>query len=456
MAFKFRIQDFFRSILQKPSLYLFVFLIIFSIDRHQRLEFNKAPFPGPFFDDVKEYYSFLPVIFTDHAPGENPYYEIKRTIGMAIMYSPAFITGHIIASFTGQVKDGYSEPYQWSFRWENILISLFALWFCRKNLLYFFNETITTIALACIYLGTNLFFYTYSLAGMPHTYLFFLISIFIYFSVKWVFENKSTSLIGMLSIGGLIVLIRPTDIIVFLFPLLLSVRNFTDLKNRFKLFFNKSGISFLGMILFLLPFVFQFMLTKKYTGLWYHNGYGDEHFFFNDPKVMQFLFSFRKGWLLYTPIMIFSLIGVMISAQKLKSFFPFLVTFLCLNIYILSSWWDWGYGGSFGSRVMIEWYAFLIFPFAVFVQWIWTVCSNRKITKYLIRFSALVLFLLLIEFNLFQSKQYQFQLIHWSGMNKKAYMFLFLRSDFSPEEIEYLHTLYSPPERAELINGNRD
>lgn len=450
-----KIQEFLNHIFQKPSLYLFVFFIIFSIDRHHRLEFEKDS-KGPFFDDVYEYYSFLPDVFikgTDAA--DKNLATSKRTIGMAVMYSPAFFIGQVIADPKQTKKDGYSEPYQWTFRWENIIICLLGLWFCRKGLLFFFNETISAISLICVFMGTNLFYYTYSVAGMSHTYLFFLYSVFIFFSINWIVKNKSSSLIWVFLVGGMIVLIRPSDIIIFLFPLLFNVNSFSSFSDRIKLFFHHRLFSLVSVLLFFIPIFFQLMIWKKYTGEYFHDSYYDERFFFNDPQIINFLFSFRKGWLVYTPIMAFSVIGIIISAKRLKSFFSFLVLFLCLNVYILSSWWDWAYGGSFGCRALIQSYAILIFPFSVFVSWIWEFHLSRNFLRYTIRLLFVIILFLLISLNLYQSKQYKFLIIHWNGMNKESYKYVFLRN-LTKEELVHLHSMATPPNPQKMIKGERD
>lgn len=39
------------------------------------------------------------------------------------------------------------------------------------------------------------------------------------------------------------------------------------------------------------------------------------------PHIINVLFSYRKGWLLYTPVMIFSLIGFYFLYKKIGRFF---------------------------------------------------------------------------------------------------------------------------------------
>jgi hypothetical protein len=450
------LQLFLKDILKRPSLYFFVFVIIFSIDRHHRYESSIDDENGPFYSDVFEYYSFLPEYFLDfkQVPEQN-FKTTKRTVGMAVMYAPAFFVGHWIAQYTGDVDDGYSPPYHWSIRWGSIIYCLLGLMFCRKNLLLFFKDPIVVIALACIFFGTNLFYYTYGSGEFPHSYLFFLNSAFIYFTLRWIREERSFFLLLLCLAGGMITLIRPTGIMVFLFPLLFNVTSTKAFKERIRFIFKKWLITFLAALLFLMPLLFQALIWKKYQGHYIYYSYRDEHFFFNDPQVVNFLFSIRKGWLIYTPIMIFSLAGIILSKNRLKEFFLFLLIYFILNVYVLSSWWEWSYGGSFGCRVLVESYAFLIFPFAVFVSWFWQFKKENKFRRNMIRVPLIFMFYLLIELNLFQTWQFKYGRIHWSGMNWETYKFVFLR-EITTEEANYLDTRFTPPDTERMKRGDRD
>ena len=140
----FLIKNIFSHIYRNASLYFFVFLVIFTIDRHHRYEISSnSEKYGPFELDVAEYYSFLPKFFYQNNDSVIANFQKKkRTIGMSIMYSPSFIVGHILAEYSGEKKNGYSEPYRWSIRWGSIIYCILGLLFCRKCLLLFFEDII--------------------------------------------------------------------------------------------------------------------------------------------------------------------------------------------------------------------------------------------------------------------------------------------------------------------------
>lgn len=449
----------YKYIFNKASLMFFVFLIIFTFDRHHRYEATVNPDLGPFESDVAEYYSYLPAFFY----GTPEQLELnckqnKRTIGMSVMYTPAFIAGDIIARSSGEKINGYSPPYQWPIRWGSILITISGLWFMRKSLLKFFNDTTTLITLVCIFFGTNLFYYTYSNGEMPHSYLFFFYSLFLYFSLKLILENKYKNIMWLGLIGGIIVLIRPTSGLIILFPLLFRITSLKDFKERIKiLLFQHRLHAFWALILFAAPLLIQMIIWNKYHGDYIYYSYAGERFFFNDPQVINFLFSYQKGWLIYTPIMLFSLIGILLARKRLNDFFGFLILFMPLNIYILSCWWDWGFGGSFGCRPLIESYAILAFPFALFINWCFSLFLKFSVGKVILRAFLVILLFLLIKLNLFQTWQYKYLIIHWAGMNEKAYKYVFLKEKLTKDQLIYLHnSLVIDIDVEKRKNGIRD
>ena len=442
----------------KLSLLLFIFIIVFTFDRHSRYEITTNPSLGPFEYDVGEYYSFLPNYFyNDSLKIATNFVNNKRTIGMAIMYFPSFVVGHFIAKATNNKLNGYSLPYQQSVRWGSIIIIVFGLLLCRSNLLRFFNDKITLITLTILFFATNLFYYTYCTGEMPHGYLFFLYSAFINLCFKLIYDKKKNSIFLLSIVFSLIVLIRPTDALIILFLFLINVNNLTEFKERINYLISYKYTFIASSLLFIIPWLFQIYLWKKYNGHYFFYSYGKERFYFNDPQVFNFLLSFKKGWLIYSPIMIFSVIGIFLSWKYLKQFFYFLLLFNVLNIYILSSWWDWGYGGSFGNRALVQSYSILIFPLALFIKQVNLVFKSKIILYKLTLFLGLFILWFCIKLNLFQSWQSKYLIIHWSGMTKEAYKYVFLKESLTKSELYYLHNyLIKPPNSINMQKGIRD
>lgn len=388
--------------------------------------------------DIISYYSYLPAIFiyndlsftfVDELPddftGKIWYLTTKdgarvqkMSMGVSVLYSPFFFIAHQHAKMANVPADGYSWPYSMWLALSSVFYAFLALFFLRKILLRFFNDKITTITLLIIAFGTNWFFYVTNEGPMSHTYSFFLFTLFLLYTIKW-HEFKSVSNAVTLGVvGGLIVLVRPSNIVIFIIPIFYGVFN----KESFvwKLNLIKNNWHHLILILFLIGLIFypQLLYWKKATGDWFYYSYGNEGFYFSNPKILKGLFSYRKGWLVYTPLMIFALAGVPMLFKKMREFaFP-VTLFFIVNIYIVFSWWCWWYGGSFGMRALIETYAILAIPLALFIQYIF----KQKLWLQVI---ASILIFLLISLNLFQTLQYRRTVIHWDSMTKEAYWAVF-------------------------------
>jgi hypothetical protein len=112
---------------------------------------------------------------------------------------------------------------------------------------------------------------------------------------------------------------------------------------------------------------------------------------------MDILFSYRKGWLLYSPFAAFGLAGIFF-ADGMKAKINLLI-FWSLLIYISSCWWCWTYSpSSFGQRPFIDYYALIALQAAFFFQYLqrnkWKVVAPAAL-------------LLLVPFNLLQTYQYR-------------------------------------------------
>ncbi len=399
-------------------------------------------------NDVVSYYAYLPATFIfgdltfeftktlpedfegtiwlQTAPNGKPI--LRMTMGMAILWIPFFLIAHAAAHVLGVSTLGYSWPYSLSIFIATLFYLFLGLFFLRKVLLKYFSDVATAITMLLVVLATNLMFYTISEPGMTHVYNFALITMFVYYSINWV-ENLSPSpsevpiaigrvrlLIILGFLAGIIVLIRPVNILVLLFPALIGIRSIPDLINRIQN--NWKGILLAGLAAFvvLLP---QLIYWKVQTGHFLFNSYMDQgKFYFLQPQIINGLFSYRKGWLLYTPVMIFAFVGFIWLRKKSSALFLPLVIFSVINIYVVYSWWCWWYGGCYGSRPMIDIYGLMAIPLAAFIDKIW---KSDVVAKVIVG----ILLLATIGLNQFQMKQYRISLLHWDSMTKEAYWGIF-------------------------------
>ncbi len=405
--------------------------------------------------DVKSYYAYLPAAiihgdlsleFTksdpdkyikNYWPGTAPNRAkvIVTSMGMAFLYLPFFFIAHVWALLGGYEADGYSLPYLVMIQFSVLPYLLLGLVLLRKILLKYFSEIATALALAGVGLGTNLFYYSNAEGAMSHGFSFALYAALLYLTIKWWAKPTlgKTVLVGLLL--GLIVLIRPTNIVVLLVFGFYGVTTLKGVGERILFFIKKWNYVLVIGLCALLVWAPQLVYWKWLTGDWFYYSYGDNaNFFWTNPQFINGLFSYRKGWFVYTPIMIFAVLGLIQTYRKHREFFTPVALFLIVNLYVVFSWWNWWYGGGFGQRALIESYAVLAFPMAAFID---AGVSGAR-WKRIATISTIMLF---TAQGLFMNIQYYSGVIHWDSMTKEAYWKSLFRSTKHPNLNRYLQRL---------------
>jgi len=434
-----KLISWFSEKLIKRTIGLILFTIAVTIFIHAR--FNKPE--GVVIWDIKSYYSYLPATFIYHDltlgflddypgkfsqriwPIETPTGKraITTTYGMAVLYTPFFLVGHLAALIVPAWEaDGYSWPYYFAMNFSALFYMWIGLTFLAKVLSRFYREKIVAFTLFAVVIGTNLFYYTTVEAPMTHAFSFTLFAIFLWRTIKFYDHPTIRNILISGFLAGFITLIRPTNIIILLIFFLWGINSWKSFVERFMFFLRRFHWVILMAALFVLAWLPQFIYWYHVSGKVFYFTYGEKgaSFFFNNPQIFNILFSYKKGWLVYTPIMIFALAGIFMLPKKIPGAFLPLFIFKILNIYILASWWSWWFGGAFGLRAFIESYALLALPFATFVDF------GTKQVKWL-KTTILSVLVILIGYNQFQTRQYNNNAIHWWWMNKEAYWETFLK-----------------------------
>lgn len=412
--------------------------------------------------DIISYYAYLPAGFIEkdlsfsflHQPGgsegkdywlnttEDGKPVVKMTMGMAIGYLPFFLAAHVYALAFGVEATGFSAPYHFAVMFSSVFYYLLGLYFLWRVLRKYFPDNLVWWGLLLLTFGTNVFYYLTLGAGLAHIFGFAIISAFVHYTLVW---NDSPKLKTTLIIGvllGLMTLVRPVNLLLLIFFVLFSL--FASTKERTEIPLKKMLLHLLLMgICGFVIFIPQMLYWKFATGHYLFNSYIGEKFYFGNPHVFNGLFSFRKGWLIYTPLMIFALAGIFLLKNNLKRFFMPVLILTAVYIYVCFSWWCWWYGGSFGQRVLIDIYPVLAFPLLASISFL----LNARIV---VSRAAMVTFGLLVLLNLFQTTQAKYNIIHFDSMTRANYFRVFFTMTGKPDREKYLqHPDYEKAHRGE-------
>lgn len=390
--------------------------------------------------DAKGYYAYLPAVFIYHdlsfnfleKYSDDPVWSApfvhkaesgkegvinKYFAGTAFAQLPFFVVGHITSWILGQPLDGYSSYYLIFIQLGAIFYALLTqfLLFRIFSDLHISNKIIALVVFTAIF-GTNVYYYIVVEPGMSHIYSFAFVTLFAFSMLRFFGKPSAKYYLTAMFALGMIILIRPIDVLVILsIPFLAA--SFDKLKNGMIYLMRHIPILLIGLATVFAIVSIQLIIYKIQTGSFIVYSYGEEGFDFLHPNIFNFILSYRKGLFVYTPVFFLSLIGFYTLYKQSKFRFVSLVFFLFIVIYVLSSWWMWFYGGSFGSRAFIDFYVYLLIPLALLLEF-----GRSKKFFVSITFALIVICMI-------QTIQYQYGYIHWSEMTKELYWDNFLRID---------------------------
>ncbi len=393
--------------------------------------------------DAKGYYAYLPAVFVfedlnlewwedvevgqrqnrfmfDYRTTYKGNYIIKYFSGTAAAQLPFFLAAHGVAHASDFEPDGFSKPYPIATSLAAIFYALLGLFFLNKLLsLYRIREWPKTLTLAAALFGTNLFYYTIVEPGMSHVYSFAFVAIFLFFAKRLFQRNVATDAITLALALGMVMLIRPVNgLIVLSLPFVAG--SWSVFYQRMQVLL-RAPLQLLGYALaFACPIAIQLLLYKAATGDFFVYAYAHETFNFSDPHILDFLISYKKGLFVYTPIFLVAMAGLVVLWKRSKfELVSWLAVFLVIT-YVLSSWWLWWYGGSFGSRVFVEFIPLFMILLAL---------GLNQLPSLWMRHALSAIAVLLIMLCQTQTYQYRYGQIHWEDMTKESYWDVFLRLD---------------------------
>ena len=341
----------------------------------------------------------------------------KFYCGTAIAEAPFFLLGHLCSHINDKDTDGYSWYYMIFISLSGVFYLMLGLIYTNKLLdFYDIKEWHKVIVLVVTVFGTNLFYYAIVEVGTSHIFSFAFVAMFVYFSKLFFTSDKAKYSIILAALLGMIVLIRPINgMIIFSLPFMAGS---WEAFSRSTLNLLKRPFNFLlALLLFFGVVSIQLFIYKISVGSFFIYSYTDEGFDFLHPHFIDILFSYKKGLFLYTPMYLLAFVGLWYLWNKSKYMMITWLLFFVMITYILSSWWSWYYGGSFSSRVYVEYLPL----FAILIG-----VALRDMKRRAIYISVISILLVVCQI---QTYQYRYYDIHWSDMTKDKYWNVFLRID---------------------------
>ena len=134
------------------------------------------------------------------------------------------------------------------------------------------------------------------------------------------------------------------------------------------------------------------------------------------------LLSVQKGLFFWSPLLLLAVAGLVMLARSANGARAFVVPgalFLLLDTYIIASWWDWQFGGSYGHRGFVDALPIFALGLAAFYTWAAAARSRRTVVTMVV--------VSVVSLSIFQMLQYWNGVLPFSDLTWDQYRATFLR-----------------------------
>lgn len=319
---------------------------------------------APVRSDGYSYYVYLPAWFIHHDPslqavaddccgGVFPAFTgIVRwpgtgrwvnphPIGVALMMLPLFAVAHLLTWWSNLPPDGFSLFYQHAAGLSGVVALVAGLSFLRSFLQRWFSDRVTLATLATLVFGTNLFHYGTYDSTFSHVYSFALIAALLDLTDRWWRDPAWTTSAALAVVSALIVLTRhPNAIYLLITPLWRPAELWA---RRARLF----AVAALALVC-VTP---QLAVYYRAAGQPAISVYGQlGRFDFGHPRVASVLFGTSKGLFFWSPVLAAAVAGLFDAHPLVRRLRAAAAIGFAATTYLIASWSDWQFGGSFGHR----------------------------------------------------------------------------------------------------------
>jgi hypothetical protein len=342
-------------------------------------------------------------------------------IGPAVLMAPFFAAAHLLTRWSNLPPDGFSLYYQHAAGVAGLSYFLIGLAVLRHMLARHFTSPVVLATLATVTWGTNLFHYATFDATFSHAFSFFLITLLVALTERWWDRPALPTTAGVGITSALIVLTRHTSVIFLLMlPLYGAVSRRTVAEQAAALWRRRGSLAII-VVVFALGILPQLLLYRSATGSWLISPYAglDVGLRLGSPHLFGVLFSTQKGLFFWSPVLLMAVAGLFTARGWAECLTLPAAIILMVDTYLIASWSDWQFGGSFGHRAFTDSFGLLAVFLAAFFAW----AAERRA----VAVATAVGTSLAVSLSLFQMFQYWMGALPYADTTWAQYRALFLK-----------------------------
>ncbi len=307
--------------------------------------------------------------------------ENHFTVGPAILWAPFLLLTHaavLLARALGSsvAADGFSAPYRMAMALATAFYGFLGLFLAFRLARQYVEERWALLATISIWSASSLPVYMYFNPSWSHTHSAFVVSLFLWY---WHETRSSRSLVQWLLlalIAGLMLDVYYANAMILAalaveaIPQYLSVlRGDPPARGESLSLSNLLLSHFLFAVVLLVALLPTFLTRQIIYGNPFESGYISlRDWLWSSPVFFSVLFSSNHGLLSWTPVLLFSILGLVLFWRRAPRVgAPLLVAFLAFYVFI-ACYPDWAGISSYGNRFFVSLTPLFILGLAVFLD----------------------------------------------------------------------------------------
>ena len=283
------------------------------------------------------------------------------TIGTAVLWTPFWLLGHAltwVTGFFGQrwTPNGFTLYYNFSVHFATAVFGFCTLFLIAGIARKYVDAKSAAATTALITIGTPFYWYLFHLADAAHVPAAFVIALFVvvFLAYRSQQRNRTTGfLLGLL--GGLATIIKPNNVLIFLFPVVLWAAESSSKKPTILL--REASWMIFGAILTISIqfFVWQILFGNPLgpildKGVQHYYKFFTGHFW-----LLDVLFSSYHGMFFFSPILILAFAGLWNLLKTDRTLALASLIILILQILLMANERYFWQGTAFGLRRLVDW-----------------------------------------------------------------------------------------------------
>ncbi len=330
--------------------------------------------------------------------------ENHFTVGPAILWTPFLLLTHsvvLLARALGSSvpADGFSAPYRITMAFATALYGFLSLWLAFRLAYQYVEERWALLATFSIWWASSLPVYMYFNPSWSHAHCAFTAALFVWY---WHETRASRSLAQwflLALIAGLMLDVYYANAMVLAILAVEAIPQYVSaLRHDSHASVDKPVLSkllfshfFFGLIL-LVSILPTFVTRYIIYGNAFESGYIPlRAWLWSSPAFLSVLFSSNHGLLTWTPVLLFSILGLFLYWRRVPGIgTPLIFAFLAFYV-LIACYPDWDGISSYGNRFFVSLTPLFILGLAVSLERFATFFHSRRAA-----FATVVVFLALL------------------------------------------------------------